>query len=322
MIITRWIIRGAKEVLFRRCRGPISDKLSDNRSNSFRDLKWTKRNYISFIFWDNYFTNWKSYIIDWHSRVYNRLYKFVCNIKDKTRVSLSSHGFPYVSMGRPLVKSAPCKIALSINDPTASGPSSRPSTNSTVRDGEAAERTGQEKEKGERDNAPPRFLVSICRNESRDTGVGSISRISPNYIGPRETRTRAQIYMYIPTYPLGARVILAPTFVRRAACGSLQLLPDAAKANPVSLNDFCLENVGCPPPPAPLGEPPAPIRHRRCWARPNRSLENDALSSRRKLFPVNRHLVPYSDVSSFREKEKERAESRRKKRVRYDSHSK
>lgn len=31
-----------------------------------------------------------------------------------------------------------------------------------------------------------------------------------------------------------------------ARCGSFQLLPDSTKANPVSLNDFCLENVGCP----------------------------------------------------------------------------
>lgn len=31
-----------------------------------------------------------------------------------------------------------------------------------------------------------------------------------------------------------------------ARCGSFQLLPDSTKANPASLNDFCLENVGCP----------------------------------------------------------------------------
>lgn len=31
-----------------------------------------------------------------------------------------------------------------------------------------------------------------------------------------------------------------------ARCGSFQLLPDSTKANSVSLNDFCLENVGCP----------------------------------------------------------------------------
>lgn len=36
---------------------------------------------------------------------------------------------------------------------------------------------------GGHDNAPPRFLLSICRNESRDTGLKvSAGRISLNYI--------------------------------------------------------------------------------------------------------------------------------------------
>lgn len=82
------------------------------------------------------------------------------------------------------------------------------------------------------------------------------------------------MYVYI-----SPRVIWPRVWPR---CGSFQLLPDSTKANPASLNDFCLENVGCPRSSLGAAAPPARPIHRRCYrAESESSLENGrALSPR------------------------------------------
>lgn len=89
------------------------------------------------------------------------------------------------------------------------------------------------------------------------------------------------------TCPLYARVIWP-----------LRVLPAATwlgEGQPGSLNDFCLENVGCsPPPPPPLSlllVPPAPIRHRHCRAEPSR-IRASKMTCYRRAENYSRHRVP------------------------------
>jgi len=66
-------------------------------------------------------------------------------------------------------------------------------------------------------------------------------------------------------------------------CGSFQLIHDSTKVNPVSLNDFCLENVGCPR--SSLGS------RCRCYREPSRaepSLENGRVIVASGIIPAGR----------------------------------
>lgn len=151
-----------------------------------------------------------------------------------TEYRFQTLGFPYVRESSLLVKSAPCKLALSINDPTASGPSSRPSTSSSGRAGRERQQKGQGEEKEEGEPHPGFWYRSAATKVEIPALQVSAGRINPNYIGLYEIYIYiyTRIYGYLHTYMSSLRACNMAALHGALRSESFQLLPDSAKANP------------------------------------------------------------------------------------------
>jgi len=197
---------------------------------------------------------------DCRKQRYARLRRLLARSKRPKGYSASSSAsrfsvFPSLAGSTPLASlrfaslaRVPCKFALSVDDPTSPGQDPRRGRQLAAQragdrdgEGETAAAAGGE---GKHDNAPPRVLVSICRNESRDTALEvSAGWISPNYIGSMyvrvcvRARTRRHVSVDISLGVIWPRV--------RRAAGPFSYLTRRRPTRPLSLNDFCLENVGC-----------------------------------------------------------------------------